>query len=477
MTGGAFSITAAAREAPARAFLVYQDGTVTSYGALADEVARAVGWLRASGAVDDPARPVAFVAPLGPRAIALACALLELGVPMLPLHARAGAAEHDAQRALADATLVDLEPDARAAPWATTPPASIAEPPPDDARPLALLFTSGTTGRPRAVELSRAAFATAARASAARLGWRSPPTEDRWLLTLPLAHVGGLSVLLRCLAARRTIVLHDARFDARAAHAHLAAAGVTIASFVPTQLARLVAADLPSPPRLRVALVGGAAAAPALLHDAARLGWPALPTYGLTEAAAQVATRAPGTPPTDDAGCGFPLDGIIVTLLPDEAAPAGAGRIALAGPTLLTRFLDGSPARDAAGRYVTSDLGLLDERGRLHVLGRADDVVITGGEKVMPLEVEAALTAHPAVARAVVFGLPDREWGTILAAAVEPRAAPADLSPALAALAPWKRPRRTAWLALPDTPSGKLDRRAAIAAATTQLTRTPARGE
>lgn len=465
-----FSIGAAAVEAPRRSFLVNHEGETLSYGAFAEEVARAVAWLRASGAVDDdPARPVAFAAPLGPRALALACALLELGVPLLPLHPRASAAEHEAQRALADAALVSIEPDAREAPWARARPTPLPAPPPDDARPLAILFTSGTTGRPRAVELSRAAFAAAARASAARLGWADPPTEDRWLLALPLAHVGGLSVLLRCLAARRTIVLGDARFDARAAHARLADGAVTIASLVPTQLARLVAADLPSPPGLRVALVGGAAAAPALLHDAARLGWPALPTYGLTEAAAQVATRAPGTPPTDDAGCGPPLDGVRITLLPDDAAPAGAGRIALAGPALLTRFLDGSPARDGAGRYVTSDLGRVDERGHLHVLGRADDVLITGGEKVMPLEIEAALTAHPAVARAVVFGLPDPEWGTLVAAAVEPRTGPVDLSTALTHLAPWKRPRRIAWLALPETASGKLDRRAAITAATARL--------
>jgi O-succinylbenzoic acid--CoA ligase len=456
-----FSISAAAEEAADRAFVVEADGTTWSFAAIADEARRAAAWILdvAGSAIE---RPVAFRAPLDRRSLVVACALLELGAPLLPLHPRASAVDHETQRALAGATLLEID----GAPWSATSTTAPSSAPPDDGRALAILFTSGTTGRPRGVELSRAAFAAAARANSARLGWRD---DDRWLLTLPLAHVGGLSVLLRCLAARRTIVLGAERFDARATQALVDERGVTIASFVPTQLARLVAARLPSPPHLRAALVGGAAAAPTLLADAARLGWPALPTYGLTEAAAQVATRAPGTPPADDAGCGFPLDGISVTLLPDAAAPAGAGRIAISGPTLFTRFLDGSPARDGEGRYVTSDLGRFDEHGRLHVLGRADDVLITGGEKVMPQEIEAVLTAHPAVARAVVFGLPDPEWGTIIVAAVEPRAAVVDLAPALAQLAPWKRPRRIAWLTLPEAPSGKLDRRAAIRAATSVI--------
>jgi O-succinylbenzoic acid--CoA ligase len=310
---------------------------------------------------------------------------------------------------------------------------------------LAVIATSGTTGEPRAIPLGRAAFHAAAAASAAHLAWRD---DDRWLLCLPLAHVGGLGIAVRCLLARRTIVLGEPTLE------NFTRREVTLASLVPTQLHRLVATGAPAPPRLRAVLVGGAAASPALVTRARALGWPVRLTYGLTEACGQVATQRDAS---DDPSCGPPLPTIAVRIGEKE-------HIEILGPTV------------PGGLLRTSDLGRLDDTGRLHVLGRSDDIIITAGENVHPLEIERCLLELPGLAAACVFGVPDAEYGRVLAAALVPTS-PADTvtSEAVAAhlatrLASFKRPRRLAWLdALPTTRAGKPDRTATAATATPRL--------
>jgi o-succinylbenzoate---CoA ligase len=292
--------------------------------------------------------------------------------------------------------------------------------------PRLTLFTSGSTGEPRPVTVTAGHLLASARASAANLGWRD---DDRWLCPLPLAHVGGLSVLTRALIARRCAVLGEVE--------DIAAWQVTLASVVPTQLLRLL--ERPAPRRLRAVLVGGAAAAATLLQRARDCGYPVLATYGMTEACSQIATEP-------EPGAGLrPLPGVKLRIVDD--------RIYVRGPSVVgTDWLD------------TGDLGCIDELGRLQVWGRADDVIITGGENVHPAEVESALLAVPAVAEACVFAVPDAKWGQVVAAALVAPSPPDDgalVELVRGKLAPFKRPRRVCYVqGLPRTAAGKLDRRA-----------------
>lgn len=342
-----------------------------------------------------------------------------------------------------------------------------------EAAALAIVFTSGSSGAPKGVELSRRAVLASAAASAERLGWAP---DDRWLLALSFAHVGGLSVLTRCLLARRAVVLATGdRFSPRAFAARAAEARVTLASLVPTQLTQLLAdpATAQPPASLRAVLLGGAAASAALLEHAADRGWPVLTTYGLTETCSQVATQRPGTTNRGALGAGEPLAGVEVR--------CRAGQIEVRSPTLFTAYhleTPAPPARDADGWFRTQDLGHLDAAGHLHVRGRADDLIVTAGEKVAPLEVEQAIERCPGVRGACVFGVPDPIWGARLAVGLEV----ADgfrmehLSVLLReSLATFQRPRLYALLeALPLNAAGKIDRRAAAALSQPRLRPLPA---
>jgi O-succinylbenzoic acid--CoA ligase len=310
------------------------------------------------------------------------------------------------------------------------------------------------------VLLDRAALAASAEASAAVLGWRD---DDRWLACLPLAHAGGASIVVRCHLADRPVVLGPPAAIAEA----------TLASLVPAQLAQLLDdATWRPPPRLRAVLVGGAALSPALLAAALARGVPVLPTYGLTETFGQVATaRTPGGPLV-------PLPGVTIASPGFAGARSNANAlrskivatapIRIRGAMLASRYLDGTPI---APELVTSDIGRLDG-DTLVVVGRSDDIIITGGENVHPAEVEAVLLATPGVRNAAAFGVADARWGQVIAAALTIDLA-FDPGRAFAlwhaALPPHARPRRLAIAELPVLASGKLDRRALAALATAAI--------
>jgi O-succinylbenzoic acid--CoA ligase len=258
-----------------------------------------------------------------------------------------------------------------------------------------LIRTSGTTGEAKAVELTYANHTASALASAGALGVE---LADRWLCALPLHHVGGLNVLIRSVISRTTVVLHG-RFDAERVKATLEAGEVTLASLVPTMLARLRAAGLQHAPGLRAIALGGGPIPPGLLEWAAEAGIPVVPVYGMTESCSQVVAGSPGRP----------LPGVELQVAPD-------GEILVRG-AMVAR---GEAAPD--GWLHTGDLGRLDEDGGLHVLGRLKELIVTGGENVAPLEVEQALLVHPAVTDAGVAGLPDPDWGEAVTAFVVLRA-------------------------------------------------------
>jgi len=257
-----------------------------------------------------------------------------------------------------------------------------------------VIATSGSTGRPKAVELSAGALIASAMASLRRIGARP---GQRWLCCLPMFHVSGLGVLVRSL-----VTGSDPVFATTMSPEVISASGCAFASLVPTQLRRLLDADC-GPGPLQTVLLGGAASGEALLAEAEAAGWRLVTTYGMSETSG---------------GCVYdhvPLDDVQVRLTD--------GLIEIAGPTLFSGYL-GDPALTSAvladGWFRTADLGAWRRDGTLAIRGRDDDVINTGGEKVVPGEVEAVLGTAPGVSDVVVVGLPDREWGEAVTAVIIP---------------------------------------------------------
>jgi O-succinylbenzoic acid--CoA ligase len=274
-----------------------------------------------------------------------------------------------------------------------------------------VLGTSGSTGAYKWVQLSAVALSASAAATHARLGG-----AGRWLLALPAQHVAGFQVLVRAALVGERVAILDLSggFDPAAFSAaaqRLTSEGLTseaercYTALVPTQLARLMDTDPEPLVRFDAVLLGGAAAPEQLLERARAAGVPVVTTYGMTETAG---------------GCvydGWPLEGVRVRV------DGNSGSVELAGPMLATGYLDAPEDTARAfrgGWFRTCDLGRLDSQGRLQVLGRADDVIVTGGRKVAPAMVEAVLTGLPGVAAACVVGVPDPEWGERVIAVVIP---------------------------------------------------------
>ncbi|MEA3077247.1 MAG: o-succinylbenzoate---CoA ligase [Actinomycetota bacterium] len=293
---------------------------------------------------------VALALPPGPRFVEELAAAWAAGDAVLPVDTRL---PEPAQRAVVEALRVGE---------------------PVEAGDALVVATSGTTGAPKGVVLTHEAVAASAEVTSRRLG--VDPATDVWLAILPVAHVGGLSVVTRALATGTPFTFDEA--DA-----------ATLTSVVPTQADRL---DLS---RFRKVLVGGSA------------DWRDRPsnvvsTYGLTETGSGVVYD------------GVPLDGV------DVRVDGATGEISIRGPMLLRAYRDGTDPKDANGWFRTGDGGHLDDDGRLVAHGRLADVVVTGGEKVWPTPVEDALRTHPSVGDVAVAGLPDDEWGQRVVAWVVP---------------------------------------------------------
>ncbi|HET6343307.1 MAG TPA: AMP-binding protein, partial [Myxococcota bacterium] len=271
-------------------------------------------------------------------------------------------------------------------------------------------------------------------------------TDDRWLCCLPLIHVGGLSIFFRAAWAGARVRLHG-RFDAARVAACLDAGEVSLVSLVPSMLEQVLAARdaQPFPPRLRAILLGGAPPTASLLERCRAMGVPLAVTWGMTETASQVATAFPGE----------------IGPLGDCGAPLPFARIEARGEVLTVR----GPV--VAAPLITGDRGQCDAGGHVHVYGRRDDVILSGGENIAPEEVEAALRGHPGVADCAVVGVADARWGERAVAVVVRR--PGELAPEAGVLeafcrerlAAYKVPRQFVWArALPRDPLGKLRRRA-----------------
>jgi len=312
-----------------------------------------------------------------------------------------------------------------------------------------VVLTSGTSGAPRGVRLTLRNLEAACRASAAHLGHDE---TDTWLLALPLSHVGGASILVRSAFTGGSVRM-TARFDppgfARALHGD-----ATMASATPAMLRRVLDHDPGPYDGLRAVLVGGGPVPEGLLEEAWSAGLSALPTYGMTETFGQAATLRPGAPLSRRT---HPLPGV-------ELRIAADGRIAVKGEQVSPGYL-GEPDRPSPW-LTTNDLGEIDDDGAVKVLGRADAVIVTGGENVDPERVESEIIALPGVSDVVVTALPDETWGEVVVAVYAGEASADELRRALGRLPRHMIPTR--WLsvdAVPRTPLGKPDRRAAKALA------------
>jgi o-succinylbenzoate---CoA ligase len=367
----------------------------------------------------------------------------EAGEAVLPLDVAAPAAELRRTLAALRPTHL-LDRDGRAA---------LAGGEPVEEGVAAVVVTSGTSGTAKGVELTAAGIHASATAVSAAIG---AADGDRWLACVPLHSVAGLAIVARAWHAGVPVEVHE-RFDPAGVDRAARDGTATLVSLVPTMLARLLdaGADLG---RFRRILLGGAPPPAALLARAADRGAAVVATYGLTETFGGVVHD------------GHPLPGV-------EIAIAAGGEITVRGPMVMRRYRrDPAATRRAlrGGLLHTGDLGRLGAGGRLEVLGRRDDLVITGGVNVHPSEVEAVLARHPAVAEVAVAGLPDPEWGQRLVAYVvarDPRRPPSleELrAHASGRLAAAKAPRLLVVVdELPRSPSGKVLRRelAALASA------------
>ena len=333
--------------------------------------------------------------------------------------------------------------------------------------PLLLLYTSGTTGRPKGAMLSLEALWAAAAASSERL---QTGADDRWLACIPLAHIGGLSILLRALHDGLLVVAQP-RFSAAAVTASLHSEAITRLSLVPTMLRDLLDAGATPPPNLRTLLLGGAAAPPELVRRAIEAGWPIATTYGLTEAAAQVTTATPAQTAANPESSGLPLPGYRLRIA--DPAADGVGQVEVAAPSLMTgyhRRPDDTASALRDGWLRTGDLGRLLPDGQLCLLARRTDLIVSGGENIYPAEIEAALRTLPEVAEACVVGLPSDRWGQQVGAMLVLRPGASLTLEALRAalassLATFKHPRVLLLVpALPQTASGKVDRRSVASA-------------
>lgn len=311
-----------------------------------------------------------------------------------------------------------------------------------------VIETSGSTGVPKRVVLSRRAMRASASATQARLGGRG-----QWLLNLPAGYVAGVQVLFRSVLAGTTPVLLDDHADFASAAGAMGGERRYV-SLVPTQLARMLgtARDVRALRTFDTVLVGGAAVESSLRRRAARAGVTVVATYGMSETCG---------------GCvydGVPLDGVAV-------AVGGDGRVRITGPVLFEGY-DGQPQltrevmRDKW--FLTSDLGRLDDDGRLQVLGRIDDVIISGGVNVPAPAVAHRLREHPRVEAAEVIGVADPEWGQRVVAVVVSEAGVATRNvPPLDDLRNWVSqvqprtwaPKQLVRVAeIPLLPNGKVDR-------------------
>ncbi|GEL21223.1 AMP-dependent ligase [Pseudonocardia sulfidoxydans NBRC 16205] len=421
-----------------RAALGPRDGDAT-YDVLVAGSLRIATAIRRSGA-----RSVAFVGLNGPPVPQLLFGSAAAGVPFVPLNYRLpgevlagllGRLDRPlviADEGCAPALAPHVDVVHREAVWIAgaigdNEPTEVAAAPDG---PAVVLFTSGTTARPKAVELGHDNL-TSYVLGTVDLASASP--DDATLVAVPPYHVAGVGATLsNVYSGRRLVYLPD--FDPQAWIDAVQRERVSHAMVVPTMLARIVEATGGVPPRvptLRTLAYGGAPTAMPVLDQALAL-FPDVGftnAYGLTETSATIAVLGPddhrasraGGRPDKLGSVGRPVPGVDVQIRDDDGAETPAGEIGqlwVRGAQVSARYTDGGSALDADGWFATRDRAFVDDDGYLFLGGRVDDVIIRGGENIHPSEIEEVLVRHPLVRDVSVVGIPDEEWGQRIAAVV-----------------------------------------------------------
>lgn len=324
-----------------------------------------------------------------------------------------------------------------------------------------IYFTSGTTGTPKGAMLTFGNIFWSSVGSAMRLDSQN---NDKWLICMPLYHIGGLSIVQRCCLYGTTIVLQS-KFEPSATLDLIENSVTSMISLVPTMLHRLLPLEgaVPILKKLRVILLGGAAASSALLEDSVRQGLPVAATYGLTETASQVATSLINDIDASNGSVGKPLmlNEVIILNENGESLPTGViGEIAVRGPVVMSGYY-GEDANDPSEHFLTGDLGYINDNGDLWVETRRTDLIVSGGENVYPLEIENVLNGHPEIRESAVVGIKNEEWGQIVVSVVIPNSDQISESDVTeycrTKLAGFKVPRKTIFKSsLPKTSTGKI---------------------
>lgn len=384
-----------AQSCPDRVALI-ADGESMTFAELEDEAAHAARRLAAWGV----RRGATVAMNMGPgrEKVILIHALMKTGAVLLPLSP--GLSQPERKRALDSCGVtVDLDDPGKLTQTEADLPLLGEH---DMADPHCRILTSGSSGMPHAVSLSYGNHLFSAMGSAFNIG---VDPSDRWLCSLPMSHISGLSIVMRSVIYGTAMVLND-RFDAAAVEAAVEEQGVTVISLVSTMLLRLLekGVDLSAP---RAILVGGGPVPRSVIDRALDKGAKVIQTYGLTETCSQVTTLEVKEARRKAGSVGRPL---LTSHLRIQS-----GEILVQGPTV------SASALDADGWLHTGDLGRIDEDGFLFVEGRADEMIITGGENVIPIEVEDVLMQHPGVLEAAVVGRPDPEWQQAVTAVIVSR--------------------------------------------------------
>ena len=397
---------------------VIDDNRVVTYQELENYVATMAHHLRARGVVEGE-RVVLLMLP-GWRQIAALLALIRIKAVACPLSTRLPeyAMLQQMRQVSARTVISDLAEQVGEVPalhpdllLEFVPKMEADKPQHDLKQPAVIVFTSGSSGASKPALISYGALYYSCRGANIHLQLSS---NDKWLLSIPLYHVGGMGVLFRCLESGATVVV--AKPGAKLQE-EIELYEATHISLVPTQLVRLL--DLPDAREiaasLRIVLVGGAPASTERLQEAIEKGFPVHATYGLTEMASQV-TTVPKYYPADKLGTSGKL-------LPNrEIAVAEDGEILVRGETLFSGYVNGDEVHlpvDENGWFATGDLGSMDEDGYLTVLGRKDTMFISGGENIHPEEIEQVLTSQAEALQAVVVPQSDEEFGSRPVAFIE----------------------------------------------------------
>ncbi|MES2937238.1 MAG: AMP-binding protein [Pseudomonadota bacterium] len=454
------------------------EGEVLSYSALHTRVrqAAAIAW---HGWGVRPGDRVAWLGGNHPGQLVLLFALAEIGAMLLPLNFRLAPAEWDAM--VADVGAAHVVHDAE---WADAAralavrngmaahavreleqAAPVEQDVPrhgDVTSPVLLVYTSGTTGGPKAAVHTQGNLLAGMRIAAQVQGMHP---GDRILTVLPMFHVGGLCIqTLPALGAGAEVILHP-RFDAARTLADIRALRPTLTLQVPPTMKALAehvdwaGTDLSC---LRAVWAGSSLLPRALVEAFHACGVPVCNVYGATETGPFSIALPPARAFDHVDGCGWPAPEVEVML---DGADASSGEVWVRAPNVVQRYWPDIPACDAQGWFRTGDLARRHDDGSYAIVGRIKDLIISGGENIHPAEIENALAEHPAVAECAAFGLPDAQWGEVVAVAVVrnpgAQADEAVLAAYLAQrIARYKLPRRWVWMdALPKTALGKVQRK------------------